>query len=485
MSDKVRVRIAPSPTGKLHIGNARTGLFNFLYARRYGGTFILRIDDTDEERSTAESEQAIYDGLKWLGVTWDEGPDIGGPYPPYKQTERFQTYKDALGKMLEDGSAYYCFCPPDELDQKRQAAEKAHIIYRYDNACRSVTLEEARKRIANGERAVIRLRTPDNFDASFTDLIRGYIEVDSAAFDDFVIAKPGGAPLYNFATVIDDHLMYITHILRGQDHLTNTSKQILIYKALGYELPQFGHFSLILDTNRKKLSKRAGAVYIGDFQEQGYLPHAIANFIALIGWSPGDNREKMTMQEMIDSFSLDKVQKGDAIFDPEKLKWLNSVYIREMPLAQLVESVKPFLKKAGFDLSQYSEEWIEKVVALEQERIRVFSEAEELFDFFFKDLPYDVSLLLTKKRTEAEIANALIQTKESLEGIEDWTKDELENTCRALSVQMGWQPGDLFMPIRVAVTGKKATPPLFETMEVLGKSLSLNRIDKAVQLLKK
>lgn len=485
MTEKIRVRIAPSPTGKLHIGNARTGLFNYLFARHYGGTFILRIDDTDTERSTPEAEKAIFDGLKWLGITWDEGPDIGGNYGPYKQTERFDTYKEALDRLLEDGHAYYCFCSPEEIEQKRTTAEKAHEIYRYDNTCRTIPLDEARKRIAAGERAVIRLRVPEGTEANFHDLIRGDIEVDSETFDDFVIAKPGGAPLYNFATVIDDHLMDITHILRGQDHLTNTSKQILIYRALGWDVPKFGHFSLILDTNRKKLSKRAGAVYIGDFQEQGYLPQTVANFIALIGWSPGENKEKMTMEEMVGAFSMDHVQKADAVFDPEKLKWLNGVYIREMPLENLVEAVKPHLRNAGFEVDNVDQEWLKKVVFLEQERMRLFSEASELFDFFFKEIPYDKSLLSSKKHSDDELARALEQTREQFEGISSWDKEELENLCRSLSSQMGWQGGDLFMPLRIAVTGKKATPPLFETMEVLGKELSLKRIDKAIQSLKK
>ncbi len=483
MTEKIRVRIAPSPTGKLHIGNARTGLFNYLFARHYGGTFVLRIDDTDEERSTKEAEDAIFEGFKWLGITWDEGPDIGGNYGPYKQTERAQTYKDALDELLEKGDAYYCFCSTEELEQKRMAAEKAHEIYRYDNKCRCISNDEAKKRMASGERAVIRLKVPENVEASFVDLIRGPIEVDSSAFDDFVIAKPNG-PLYNFATVIDDHLMDITHILRGQDHLTNTSKQILIYRALGYELPKFGHFSLILDTNRKKLSKRAGAVYIGDFQEQGYLPQSVVNFIALIGWSPGDNREKMTLQEMAEAFDMEKIQKADAIFDLEKLKWLNGVYIREMPLKDLTEAVKPYLRNAGFEVDKADPAWLEKVVSLEQERIRLFSEAPELFDFFFKEVDYNPDLLSLKKKNPQEIHSALLKVKEELEGVQVWTKDELENTCRSLAGVMGWQTGDLFMPIRIAVTSKKATPPLFETMEVLGKELSLKRIDSAASLLK-
>jgi len=481
----IRVRIAPSPTGNLHIGNARTGLFNYLYARHLGGTFILRIDDTDAERSTKEAEQAIYDGFKWLGIDWDEGPDKPGVCGSYRQTERMDTYKQALQHLLEKGDAYYCFCSVEELDVKRQTAEKAHEIYRYDNKCRDISLDDAKKRIDAGERAVIRLRVSEGTDASFTDLIRGFIEVDSSAFDDFVISKQGGAPLYNFATVIDDAMMDITHVLRGQDHLTNTSKQILIYKALGYELPKFGHFSLILDTNRKKLSKRAGAVYIGDFQAQGYLPQAVSNFIALIGWSPGDNREKMTIGEMVEAFTLEKVQKADAIFDPEKLKWLNGVYIREMPIESLVEAVKPYLRNAGFEVDKVDQGWLKKVVALEQERIRLFSEAPELFDFFFKDIPYDLNLLVLKKKTPAEVLGALNKVNEELSRMTDWTKDELENTFRALATMMNWATGDLFMPVRIAVTGKKATPPLFETMEILGKELSLKRIDLAVNLIKK
>lgn len=482
---EIRVRLAPSPTGKLHIGNARTGLFNYLFARHTQGKFILRVEDTDEQRSTHESEIAIYEGLKWLGMDWDEGPDKPGKFGPYRQSERVDIYKKFIDQMIDNGTAYYCFCPQEELGAKREAAEKAHVIYRYDNTCRNVPIDEAKRRVAAGERATIRLRVPDDVKINFTDLIREDVDVESETFDDFIIAKPGGMPLYNFACVIDDHLMEITHVLRGQDHLTNTSKQILIYKALGWEVPKFGHFSLIMNTQRKKLSKREGAVYIGDFQAMGYLPEAVVNFIALLGWNPGDNREKMTLQEMVDAFSLGKIQRSDAIFDPEKLKWLNGVYIREMPLSKLTEEVIPHLAAAGFDPNKRDRKWLESVIALEQERIRLFSEAPDAFDFFFKDeLKYDKSLLDSKKKTPTEIANALEIVKDELSKIENWNHTEIENTCRALASSLNWGAGDLFMPIRIAVTGKKATPPLFESMEVLGRSLSLDRIDKAASLIK-
>ena len=481
----IRVRFAPSPTGKLHIGNARTGLFNYLFARRMGGKLVLRIEDTDEQRSTHESELAIYEGLEWLGIGWDECPNKPGNYGPYRQSERIDIYKKYIDQMIDEDTAYYCFCPQEELAAKREAAEKAHIIYRYDNACRNIPIEEAKKRVAAGERATIRLRVPDDVKINFTDLIREDVDVESETFDDFIIAKPGGMPLYNLACVIDDHLMEITHVLRGQDHLTNTSKQILIYKNFGWEVPLFGHFSLILNTQRKKLSKREGAVYIGDFQAMGFLPEAVVNFIALLGWNPGDNREKMTLQEMVDSFSLGKIQRSDAIFDPEKLRWLNGVYIREMPLSKLTDEVIPHLKLAGFDVDKYDRKWLESVIGLEQERIRLFSEAPEAFDFFFKpELEYDKALFDSKKKTPAEIANALEMVKDELSKVETWNHTEIENVCRALSSSLGWGAGDLFMPIRIAVTGKKATPPLFESMEVLGRDLSLYRIDKAVTLIK-
>ncbi len=485
MAEEVRVRIAPSPTGKLHIGNARTGLFNYLFARNVGGKFILRVDDTDKERSTEESERAIYEGFEWLGIDWDEGPNKSGDYGPYRQSERGELYHDAIQKLLESGNAYYCFCSQDELAEKRTAAEKAHEIYRYDNMCRDIPLDEARKRVAAGERAVIRLRIPDDVTIVFEDLVRGEIEVKSKAFDDFIIAKPNGDPLYNLATVIDDHLMKISHILRGQDHLTNTSKQILIYNALGYPLPKFGHFSLIMDKNRKKLSKRAGAVYIGDFKKDGYLPQAVTNFIALLGWSPGEDREKMTLPEMVEAFSMNRIQKSDAIFDTEKLLWLNGVYIRDMELPEFLENVKPHLKEAGYPVDDVSQEWLNKVVALEQERIKTFSEAPEVFEFFFKDIPYEKELLTKKtKKTDEEIVGALEQVKAELEKVDNWVEAELEKTCRELVEKMEWKTGQLFMPIRVAVTGRKATPPLFDTIEVLGRELSLKRIDKAIELLK-
>lgn len=484
MSDEIRVRIAPSPTGKLHIGNARTGLFNYLFARNNGGKFILRIDDTDKQRSTEEAEQAIYDGFRWLGIEWDEGPSKGGNLGPYRQSERSDLYRSAIDRLLESGNAYYCFCAKEEIADKRTRAEKAHEIYRYDNKCRDISLVEARNRIANGETAVIRLRIPDDLVITFNDLVREEVVVKSEAFDDFVIVKPNGDPLYNLATVIDDHEMKISHVLRGQDHLTNTSKQILIYNALGYDLPTFGHFSLIMDKNRKKLSKRTGSVNISEFMSDGFLSQATTNFIALLGWSPGDDREKMTMGEMIEAFNMQRVQKSDAIFDTEKLLWLNGTYLRDMSLEELTKALKPFLRDADLPVDDVSHEWLLKVVALEQERIKVFSEAPEVFEFFFKDLPYEKDLLTKKtKKTEEEVADALKLVKERLSSLTTWSEPELESACRQLVEELGWKTGQLFMPIRVAVTGRKATPPLFDTIEVLGRDLSLKRIDKAVQLL--
>jgi nondiscriminating glutamyl-tRNA synthetase len=484
MSEEIRVRIAPSPTGKLHIGNARTGLFNYLFARSNNGKFILRVDDTDRQRSTKEAEHAIYDGFNWLGIQWDEGPDKGGDYGPYRQSERIDLYRSVINALLESGNAYYCFCSKDEIAEKRTKGEKAHEIYRYDNKCRDITLDQARKRIANGETPVIRLRIPEGLVITFNDLVRDEVVVKSEAFDDFVIVKPNGDPLYNLATVIDDHEMKISHVLRGQDHLTNTSKQILIYNALGYDLPMFGHFSLIMDKNRKKLSKRTGSVNVDEFKNQGFLPQAMTNFIALLGWSPGDNREKMTMNEMIETFSMQRVQKSDAIFDTEKLLWLNGMYLRDMSLEQLTEDLIPFLREARLPVDDVSKDWLLKIVALEQERIKVFSEAPDVFEFFFKDLPYDKTLLTKKtKKTDGEVAEALKLVKKRLSSLSKWSESELESACRQMVEELGWKTGQLFMPIRVAVTGRKATPPLFDTMEVLGRDLSLNRIDKAVELL--
>lgn len=455
---EVRVRIAPSPTGNLHIGNARAGLFNYLFARSVGGKFILRVDDTDKERSTLDAEDAIYKGFEWLGIDWDEGPNKDGGYGPYRQSERSKLYADALNKMLEDGNAYYCFCSQDVLAEKRTDAEKAHEIYRYDEACRDIPLDEARKRVAAGERAVVRLKIPRDLSIVFTDLVRGEIVVNSSAFDDFVIAKPGGDPLYNFATVVDDHLMDISHVLRGQDHLTNTSKQILIYHALGYDLPEFGHLPLILDTKRKKLSKRAGAVYIGDFQEQGFLPEAVTNFIALLGWAPGDNREKMTLSEMVDAFKLERVQKSDAIFDMEKLMWLNGVYIREMDIPTLTSNLKPYLKNAGLVDDSTNEKWLESVMVLEQERIRMFSEAPEMFEFFFKDIEYSPKLLQVKQKEDSEISKALSRVKETLNLVDEWKASEIENSCRALVSEMGWKAGRLIHANSNCCYGKKSHP---------------------------
>lgn len=483
-TDTVRVRIAPSPTGNCHVGTARTALYNMLFARKHGGKFVLRIDDTDLQRSTKESEEGVLEGLRWLGIKWDEGPDVGGPYAPYRQMERHHTYRQVAEELLASGHAYYCYCTPEELDAERKAAMEEGRPPRYSGKCANLTASQRAELDAAGAKRVVRLRAPHDT-LAFVDLLRGEQRKDMAERGDFVIVKSDGSPVYNFATVVDEHLMEITHVFRAVEHLTNTFDQLSVYAAMGWTPPQFGHLTLMLNPDRTKISKRAGAVYIGEFREMGYLPEALINFLALLGWNPGTEQEIFDMDGLVEAFSVETLSKSDAIFDIKKLDWFNGVYIRSLSVAELARRVKPFMDGAGFDVSDDGR--LEAAVALVTDRLNKLTEAPDMLGFLFtKNIAVTADSFAGKgKIGPAEIADALSRVEGALVAVDAWEHEPIETALRELGEAMGWKIGDLLMQVRIAITGRKVTPPLFESLVLLGKDESMRRIGLALAALRR
>lgn len=480
---KVRVRMAPSPTGPIHVGNMHTALFNWLFARSQGGTFILRFEDTDQERSKPEWEQVIYDEMRWLGLDWDEGPDIGGPSGPYRQMERLDLYREYADKLLASGHAYYCYCTPEELNAERQEAQRRNQVYLYSRRCLHLTEADKRRLEAEGRKPVLRFRVPDNTVVTFTDMLRGPIETPSHSISDFIVVRSNGIPIYNFAVVVDDVTMDITHIIRGEGHISNTPVQALLYQALGLPMPQIAHIGHVLGSDRAKLSKRNGDAFVGDYRDQGYLSEALLNFLALLGWAPAGDREFLTRAELIKEFDLSRVTKTAAIFDLQKLEWMNAHYIRQQPLSRLTDLCVPFLQKAGHiaEPPQGDERArLETIIGLEQERIRTLKDIEKSTAFFFHEPPpYDSGSI--EKVLKPETAPVLEAMRERLAAVTDWSVSALETVCRAYVDESGLKVKQVFQPVRVAVTGSAVSPPLFETMAVLGKERCLARLDRAAE----
>jgi len=465
LTENIRVRIAPSPTGYLHIGTARSALFNYLFARKQGGKFILRIEDTDLERSDPKFEKDIIDGLTWLGIEWDEF---------YRQSERLETYAKYLEKLLNDGMAYRCFCSEEELEKERQERMSGGLPPVYSGKCRNLSEQEIKKNLAEGKKPIIRFKSPEK-KIIFHDLIRGAVEFDSALIGDFSIAKDLVTPLYNFAVVIDDFEMKISHVIRGEDHISNTPKQILLQEALNFSQPRYAHLPLILGPDRSKLSKRHGSTSAAEYKQQGYLPEAMVNFMAFLGWNPGGEKEIYSMGELIKNFSLEKVQKGGAIFNTQRLDYLNGVYIRQKPLDELAGLCQPYLPPEA------DKQIIKKAVSLYHERLKKLSEITELTDFFFEDaLKYDKELLKWKDMTDGEVKEVLEKLDKILCDISegDWRKEHLGEILIKEAEGTG-DKGKLLWPLRVALTGKKASAGPLEVAEALGKEKSLARIKQA------
>ncbi len=492
---QTRCRIAPSPTGPLHIGTARTALFNYLFARHTGGTFVLRLEDTDVARSTVAFEEDILAGLHWLGIEWDEGPDAAGgedrgPFGPYRQMQRLERYAAATADLLGRDLAYPCYCTPDELEADRELQAAAHEPPRYVGRCANLTPEERGAREAEGRRAAIRFRVRPGV-VAFDDIVRGHVEIDSANLGgDFVIVRSDGTPLYHFTVVVDDAAMEITHVIRGEDHLSNTPKHILLFRALGHDVPAFAHLPLILNPDRTKMSKRKSQTAVSDYMAQGFVPEAFVNFLALLGWSTGTEEEILALDEIAARFDLDDVQKGGAIFDRERLEWLNGQWIRRLQPEDLIVRLEPFLQReldAGRIDRMPSPEELRALLPIVQERLPRLDAIGDLAGFLWVDrLEPDPATLVPKRWDAPTTRDALAAARTTIaDAVTPVTfeADELEPPLRALAEARGWKAGDLFMAIRVAVTGRTATPPLFDTLVALGRDRTLSRLDHAIALL--
>ncbi len=481
MSD-VRVRFAPSPTGEPHVGNIRTAIFNWLFARHEGGRFILRIEDTDRARLVERSLESILEGLRWLGLDWDEGPEVGGPYGPYFQSERLDIYRKYERKLVEEGKAYYCNCSPDRLATLREELLRRKDNPRYDRRCRDLGLGPE----VNDTRCVLRLKIPLEGETAFEDKVRGRVAWDNKLLDDLVLLKTDGYPTYHFANVIDDHLMGVTHVLRADEWISSTPRHVVLYRALGWEPPIFAHLSMILGPDRTKLSKRHGVTSILEYQRRGDLPEVVFNFLSLLGWAPKDNREIMTREELIAAFSLEGIVPTSAIFDLKKLEWMNAEYLRRLPDENLLMKVKPVLIQQGMlteERAAAEKEWLARVMGLLKERCRsVFDFATQGQYFFREDFTYDPEA--AKKNLQDKIAEPRLEAlAEKLAPVKSFTAQEIETAVRALSEELGVKAALLIHPARVALTGVTVGPGLFDLMEVLGKERVLKRLHRAVQYL--
>ncbi|MGB9857652.1 MAG: glutamate--tRNA ligase [Dictyoglomaceae bacterium] len=471
----IRVRIAPSPTGYLHVGTAHTALFNWLFARHNKGTFILRIEDTDRERSTKEYEENILEGLIWLGLNWDEGP--------YYQSQRLELYQKYARKLLEMGSAYYCYCTPEELEGRRKIALSQKRAPKYDRKCLYLTSEERARYEREGRKPAIRLLVPEG-KTVFNDIIRGEIEFNNEDIGDFVIMKSDGMPTYNFAVVIDDYTMGISHVIRGEDHISNTPKQIFIYNALSWSIPEFAHLPLLLGPDRSKLSKRHGVTSVSEYRKMGYLPDALINYLALLGWTPQENREIYTREELVELFDLRKVTKNPGIFDITKLEWINAQHIRNLSHPKLAELTLPFLKEAQLIKEDFLDwDYYLKVVALLQERLKTLSQIKEYGDYFFlEELNYDKEVV--KKVIKHKNTSEFLKTLKGIwENLEDFSVLNLEKTLKELAERLNVSTGTLIHPVRVALTNKTVGPSLYELIEVLGKERTLKRLGRFIEYL--
>jgi nondiscriminating glutamyl-tRNA synthetase len=513
--ENIKTRFAPSPTGPAHIGSIRTALFNYLFTRKNGGSFVLRIEDTDVERSKMEWEHMLMRSLKWLGFDWDEGPEIvrgqesmfdSGDYTirynggngPYRQSERKDIYKKYLQQMIDEGHAYYCFCTKEEVEAQKNYLMSIGESPVYKGSCRSLTKEQIEQNIVQGKKSVIRFKTPERQKIVFDDMIKGRIEFDSAIMGDFVIAKDLENPLYNFTCAIDDYEMGITHVIRGEDHVSNTPKQILILNSLGFKKPIYAHMPLILGQGKKKLSKRDAETSLDEYRKEGYLPEAIINFVAFLGWNPGTEKEIYSMKELINDFSIEKIQKSGAIFNADKLDWINGLYIRKKPIGELANLCVPYLIESGLltkqtevsFLSNETEEivtmmQIERAVKLYQERLKKFSEISDFIDFVFKkELEYGKELLNWKNMTNEELISSLELSSQILLSMDQKIDEGIIQEKFFKEAENMPNKGNLLWPFRVALTGKQSSAGPFEVAALLGKEKCLRRLESAIKKLR-
>ncbi|MCM8814918.1 MAG: glutamate--tRNA ligase [Candidatus Omnitrophica bacterium] len=476
----VRVRFAPSPTGYLHVGNARTALFNYLFASKNFGRFIIRIEDTDTERSKKEYEESIIEDLKWLGLSWDEGPDVGGPFGPYRQTERLHLYREYSSRLLSEGKAYRCWCTKEEIEKRHLSRHQQDSGY--DNYCRNLSDSQIARFEAEGRTPVIRFRVPEK-KVVVNDIIRGPVTFEAGTLNDFVIMKSNNIPTFHFAVVIDDLTMQITHVIRGEDHLSNTPKHILIFEALGYNPPEFAHMSMTLGPDRTRLSKRHGATSVRQYREKGYLAEAMFNYLALLGWSSKNNQEIFSKQQLIEEFSLQACNKSNAIFDPAKLLWLNTLYLRSKPSSEIFELSIPFFEKTGYnksDLEQHRKV-IEKVIDVEKEKLKTLQDVQERTGYFISE-----TILwnpeVAEKFKNPEFAKIFSEIRDILNAVQPFEKSHIEAAIRNFCETKNLKTGEVFHPLRFVLSGQTKGPGLFDLIELLGKQRCIKRIENFLGL---
>jgi glutamyl-tRNA synthetase len=482
----VRVRFAPSPTGYLHVGGARTALFNWLFARRQGGVFVLRIEDTDLERSSADMVTGILEGLRWLGLDWDEGPEVGGPYEPYFQSGRLDRYRALAERLVAEGHAYYCYCTAERLQQQRQRAEAAGTAWSYDRFCLSLTPDQIAEFEATGSPRAIRFKVPHGH-TRFDDLVHGPIAFDGANIEDFVVLRSDGHPTYHLSVVADDVDMRITHVVRGDDHISNTPKHVLLYQAFGADVPAFAHVPLILGTDKKRLSKRHGATSVIEYQRQGYLPQAMVNFLALLGWSPGTDQELFTVQELIDAFTLEGISGGNAVFNPEKLDWMNAQHLARLTDEDLIAAVRPELERQGFWSSVLERErrpWLVRVLRLVLPRVKKMGEfVPQLEPFLLDTIAYDPAAVEKHLNTDG-LGEHVAALADAFERLTPFDEATTEAALRELAAARGVKAGTLIHATRVALTGRAVSPGLFDVAALVGQGRTVTRLRELERFLR-
>ena len=485
MGSEIRVRFAPSPTGKPHVGNLRTALFNWLFARRYGGEFILRVEDTDRDRYVEGTIEAILDSLRWLGLDWDEGPEVGGQFGPYLQSQRLEIYQGVAQDLIDGGHAYRCYCSRERLDEVRREQQQTRSNPGYDRRCRNLTAEEGKKYADQGVVPVVRFKMPPEGSTTVDDLIRGEVTWENELLDDFIILKSDGFPTYHMANVVDDHRMKISHVLRAEEWLPSTPRHLELYRALGYEPPLFAHLPMILGPDRAKLSKRHGASFILDYRDEGFLPEVMVNFMVLLGWSLDDKTDIMSRDVLVENFSLDRIGHAGAIFDKEKLLWMNGAYIRQLGQDDLAERMMPFLERdLPAEIGAVDMGYLRRIVPLAQERLKTLGDAAGLTSYFFEeDIDYDPGQLIQKGMDIATTLGGLRRAHEVLGVLEPFDSHSIEEALRSTCAELELSGRQFFGVLRVAATGRTAAPPLFETLDVLGRGRCLKRIESAVQRL--
>jgi len=475
----VRVRFPPSPTGYMHIGNVRTALFNYLFARKKGGVFVLRIEDTDRERSKKEYEDDILEGLKWLNINWDEGPDIGGPYGPYRQSERLDIYRFYINKLIEEDKAYLCFCSEEELEKDREEMLKKGLMPKYSRRCRNLTKVEVENKLLLGIKPVVRFKTPLSGEVIVEDELRGALTFPIENLDDFVILRSDGMPTYNFAVVIDDALMKINYVIRGEDHLHgNTPRQILLYNALNFSIPKFVHLPMILGEDHTKLSKRHGSVSLRDYRIEGYLPEALVNYMALLGFSPKTKeKEFFTLNELIEEFSIENLSKSNAIFSPSKLRWMNHKYIEMLSIDELFIKVKDFIKDRKLNIK--SDEWLKEFLRLLRDHIFILSDIERLLNEIYSPINLNEQQINYLKENK----KLVLEFYDELNRIENWNEIEILNRIREIGKRLSIKGKNLYMPLRILLTHREEGPEIYIYTYLLGRDESLKRIEEVIKIL--